>query len=504
MKPEPPARFLLALIVATGFVLRLVFFSGFALGDDVFYQLQAIAHGLAGAWPPEPYHWETRLAITLPTAALVRVAGLASWVFVIVPLTASTAGIFVAFRIAREFVEERTALLVALFQACYPLELIFSTHLFPDIPVALFQSLSLWFWIRALRSDRPSDFAWAGVYLALGYLCRETVVMAGPAYLALWAFHGRWRRPRLAWSALAPLATVAGEMALYGLTAGDPLYRMHAVTAQQEAPFNLQLAERSSTYGFWIQPFEMLIANQEFGAYQALLLLVLVFAWKRFRQVRVVIVWWLALFLWSFYGTTLPTRYVPMWPDARYASILTIPALIILSRVVASLPARIQVAASAALVASGIAAASLDQGTALLGPHRAFAASTFARDAIMEPSDYYGARWASGLTRDVRFRCATDLGRETVVKLLSSLPGTTCASSSEARYIVFGDRRRLDLLSQFEIRGWKEVAQFSAPAPVGRRAVASVLARLPGQAERASRIAVTPALRVLENPNRVY
>ena len=32
--------------------------------------LQAIAH-VVGAWPPEPYHWHTRLGVTPPTAVSV-------------------------------------------------------------------------------------------------------------------------------------------------------------------------------------------------------------------------------------------------------------------------------------------------------------------------------------------------------------------------------------------------------------------------------------------------
>lgn len=500
MIPEAGHRQLLAAVIAAGFLLRLGLFTGFALGDDVFYQLQAIAHGIGGVWPPEPYHWETRLGITLPTAALFRAFGLARWVPIIVPLAASTVGIWVTYRIAREFVDHRTALIAAVFQATYPLEVVYSTQLFPDVPVALFESLSLWFWIRALRSERRSDYAWAGAYFGMAYLCRETVLMAGPAYIALWGLHRRWRRPGVAWSAMTAMAFPLSEMVLYWLSAGNPLYRLQAMASRQLDPSEPSPLDAASGFDFWIDPVRMLITNHEFGLYQAALVPALVYAWRRFPALRALIVWWLALFLWSFYGTTVPTAYVSMWRDPRYVSALTVPTVIILAQVIVRLPVTARRLAGAALVASGLVASTLEQGNTLLEPHRRFAASGYAPQAVMEPIEYYGARWVSGLESAVAFRCVTDLGRITVVTLLSHLPGSRCESAAAARYVVFAAERRRDVTATLTALGWKEVARFRAPGSFGRRAIASVLAWIPGQEARASRIREVPALRVFENP----
>src|SRR5207248_2213433 len=110
-----------------------------------------------------------------------------------------------------DLTDRRTAWLAAIFQAVFPLEVIYSTHLFPDVLVGLFSSLSIWCWIRALRGNRGTDYFLAGVFFAAGYLCRETVLMEGPIYLALWAWAGRWRRPRLAWVFLMPVAVLLLE-----------------------------------------------------------------------------------------------------------------------------------------------------------------------------------------------------------------------------------------------------------------------------------------------------
>src|SRR5947207_236401 len=118
--------------------VRLLFFTGMALGDDVFYATQALAHAQGGAWPPEALHWTTRIGLTFPTTAAVWMLGTSPLVFVLWPLLASTATVVVCYGIAEELAGLEVAWLAALFQALFPLELIYSTHLFPDIAVGLF------------------------------------------------------------------------------------------------------------------------------------------------------------------------------------------------------------------------------------------------------------------------------------------------------------------------------------------------------------------------------
>src|SRR5207237_584937 len=96
---------------------RLAFFTGLSLGDDVFYALQATSHAFNHMWPPEPYHWQTRLGVTGPTALALLAFGKHPLTFVLWPLLASTLTVLVCYVIARQFVGERVALLAAAFQA---------------------------------------------------------------------------------------------------------------------------------------------------------------------------------------------------------------------------------------------------------------------------------------------------------------------------------------------------------------------------------------------------
>ena len=66
----------------------------------------------------------------------------------------------------------------------------------------------------------------------------------------------------------------------------------------------------------------MLVTHQEFGAYQIAALLLIPYAWMRSPALRPLVVWWVVGFFWHFYGTTAPTRFVPLQRDPRYVAFI--------------------------------------------------------------------------------------------------------------------------------------------------------------------------------------
>jgi hypothetical protein len=505
LSPSGPPRyatgFWLCALVACGLAVRLAYFTGMALGDDVFYSTQALVIAHDGQWPPEPYHWHTRLAVILPTAVSIKCLGPRPIAFVLWPLLASLTSIVACFAVASDLTDRRTAWLAACFQAAFPLEIIYSTHLFPDVVVALFSTLSLWYWIRGLRDDRRRDYVASGAFFAVGYLCRETVVMDGPIYLALWLWAGRFARPKLPWVFFAPALVLSLECGLYAATAGSATYRWGAILAQQRDPRNLALVKRATSGGgFWTDPLLLIVTNQEFGLYHAASLALAPFAFWRWPAVRPLAIWLAVGFLWTFYGTTVPTRWVPLQRDPRYAASLTVPSVILLAYALGRLSPRWRLLLSAILICSGLFAAGLDQGSAVLAPHRAFVALPYASNTALEPFEYVGARWVIGLSRSPKFLCATDQGRGSLVHLLANLPETSQASTSESDFFAFSPGRRPGLLEEMRGQGWTVVRTIPGAASPGRALIARGLAMVPSQRERADGIAHPPGLVILGRP----
>jgi hypothetical protein len=488
--------------VVVGVALRLSLFTGMALGDDVLYSLQAIAHAVGGMWPPEPYHWQTRLGVTGPAALSILAFGLKPAVFVLWPLLASVTAIVVCHRIAADRLPAAAAALAALFLAVFPLDVLYATHLFPDIVMGLLLSLSLWYWIKALETDSPTRYALSGLFFGLAYLSRETVFMAGPTYLALWWLAGRAWRPTLAWVCAAPLVIFGAETLIFGLTTESPMYRFQALTlgAEQQVRVNATGDSLSRSGGeLWSDPLLMLVSSHEFGLFHIATLLALPIAWRR-TALRPFVVWWLVTFLWHSYGTAVPGSYVPLTREPRYLDVLSMPAVIILGALTASLPSRWPHVVATAFVATGILSATLDQRDTILGPHRALIQSGWSSGAVLEPYEYFGARWVTGLDRPASFACAIDLGRRSAINTMHPLPHTALAPSGKASRVVFSPERRPELLPQFAEQGWIQVAEFRGEPTSLRRAIGHLLRLAPGQAGRVERLLNPPGLIVLERP----
>jgi hypothetical protein len=490
----------LAVLLTLALGLRLCYFTGLALGDDVFYSTQALAWAGSGSWPPEPCHWHTRLGIVAPTALSVKLFGTSPIAFVLWPLAASVAGVLVCFAVADDLLGRRTAWLAALFQAAFPLEVIYSTHLFPDVIVGLCSVLSIWYWIRALRDDRAADYVRAGAFFAAGYLCRETVLMEGPIYLALWAWAGQAKRPRLLWVFAVPVAVLLLECGLFAATTGNAAYRWKAIAAQQQDPENLELIRKAAAGGnFWTDPLLTLVARQEFALYQAAALAVAGYALWRWPAARPAALWLLIGFAWLYYGTTVPTRWVNLQRDPRYAASLTTPAVLLLAYALNRLPPVFRWSGVAVLVVTGLFAAGLDQGRTIRCPHRLFVESEYAPEGVLEPFEYAGARWEAGPSPPA-FGCADDLGRPSVFRLFGEVPGARVCPAADARYIVLSPERRPELLARLKKEGWEPVASFPGTPTASRALVARVLAKVPRQQERADRLLHPPGLVVLRNP----
>ncbi len=398
---------IISIILLISLVVRLLYFTGMALGDDVFYTTQALSFAQTGRWPPEPYHWNTRLGVILPTALAIKTLGAQHIAFVVWPLLASTLSVLVCYLVASELVGPEVARLAAIFQAAFPLEVIYSTHLYPDVLVALFSTLSLWCWIRGLKNGKACNFLASGGFFAAGYLCRETVIMEGPVYLALWLLERCPRHSRILWTLVGPVLVVSMECGINAITAGSAFYRWTAILAQQRNSNNLVLIQSSVSGGnFWTDPLLMIVANQEFGLYHLASFMVALVAVWRWPSVRPFAVWLLVGFFWTYYGTTVPTSWVTLQRDPRYVASLTVPSVVLLAYWLNHAPRTVRWTCVPLLIGSGLFAAGLDQGPSILVPHRVFLKTKYISESVLEPFEYVGARWVGGPENLAVFGCA--------------------------------------------------------------------------------------------------
>lgn len=483
-------------------VVRLLFFTGLALGDDMVYAPQSMVFALLKGWPPPPYHWFTRIGLTIPTAAAISVFGTSPFVFVLVPFAASLAAVWLSFRVALEVRNLEFAVTVGILHAFYPLEVIFATHLFPDLPVGVLCAASTYVWWLAVRSGRVRLAVLSGAILGAAFMVRETAVLCGPVFLSLLIYYRPSQPAKLAVSCLLPfLGVVGAEAVLYAMTAGDPLYRWHAILSADRAPHEMIFppAGMHHSGGFWTNPLLMSISNEDFGPY-VLLAAAGVLAGARDERLRPISLWFVVGFLWDYYGTTTPLAWRPLAPEPRYSAALTTPIVILTGYLLHRFSDRARKIAIVALVAIGIVCAGLDQGPTIRAPHKALAGLNYGGNIALEPVEFYADWWERGLGESEPFFYASNTGRGALVDLLATLAPDRATTLGSKPYFGLSPERRPQLFQQLLDAGWTVDRIIPGHPTPSRAFVGRWLRFVPTQEARAEGILNPPGLAVLRRP----
>jgi hypothetical protein len=488
-------------ILGVAAIVRLWFFTGLALGDDVIYAPQSMVFALGKGWPPQPYHWCTRIGLTVPTAVVIALVGRVRAAFVALPFAASLASVWLSYRAGRDVFGARFAGTAGFLHAFYPLEVVFATHLFPDLPVGVLSAAGIYVWWRSLRSSSVRSAVWSGVLVGAAYLVRETAVICIPVFLALLIYE----RPRnwltLATACAAPAVLVlVAESSLYGVTTGDPLYRLRSVTGQLDNPLSMEgMAMSTFGGGFWMDPLLMTVTSQDFGPFMLIAIVAIIVGARDSRLIPFAL-WLVVGFAWTFYGTTVPWRWQPLMRDPRYVAFVTVPVIVLSTSLVDPLRPGLRNTALVILASLGICCAALDQGPTVRVPHAALLQESYLDQLTLEPFEYYGAWWEHGLNTPPPFFFGTDAGRQSMVVLFRTLTPTQARAINMNRYFALSVERRPDLYGQLLNSGWTVHRVIPGQPRFGRAIVGRLLRLLPTQRERAERILHPAGLVVLENP----
>lgn len=486
--------FVPCLVVAL--LVRVFFFNGVALADDVNYWTQAIATGLDGDWPPLDMHWHTRAGFILPCALLLKVFGLKLWVPFVFTMLGGLLEVVLTLYVARHFVTETAARIAAWLCVFFPLNIVYSSYLYVDLWAGVLGALSLFFWDRALLGDRIRHYLLASFFFGLAWLFRETIVMCVPIYVVIWLQARRWHSPKFLWVLPPAILVLVGEAAVYWFSTGNWHYRLDAI---MESRGQLS-ADFVSVKNFWVQPFVELLTSHELGLFMIGSLIIAILHYPRIPRV---LTWWLlAGFGWLCWGTTLPFAWVPLQGDPRYLTVLTVPCLIVLAVFAAHIRSAMwRGAFIGLLIVSGLLCAAADIGPTKLSAHRRLVVSRYNQPTTaLEPFVYFGARAAQDFQpAEARYACASDLGRASALLQMHSLPGTRFVPSAGARYLVLSAQIQSEKWQQKQQEGWKRVDVIQGDSILVRNLAVKFLT-LFGQPTRREPVVRWPVLVVLENP----
>src|SRR3989338_9640936 len=135
---------LLFLIVLFAVFLRLIFFSGMGISDSLEYSKTAndINEG-KGIDPESTLTLSTRIGLIYATAFSYNLFGINDFSSVLFVLMTSIGNIILIFYFGKLLFDEKIGLVAAFLLSFFPLEAVYSTRLFSDLPSAFFMALGV-------------------------------------------------------------------------------------------------------------------------------------------------------------------------------------------------------------------------------------------------------------------------------------------------------------------------------------------------------------------------
>jgi len=124
------------------------------------------------------YIFPSRLVFNYVNALSFFLFGVNDFTAVLFSLLCSLLGIYFVYRIGSLLFNHRVGLLSGVFLAIMPLDSIYATRITPDVPVAFFITLALYLFLKGLKEERGLWMWAAGVVTGLGYLVKETAMVA--------------------------------------------------------------------------------------------------------------------------------------------------------------------------------------------------------------------------------------------------------------------------------------------------------------------------------------
>jgi|GEM_PF-2177060 len=387
------ARWPVFAVILLGLAIRLLFFNGYQGHDDRSYVTFATILAEQGRVAVEDRsQWIGRIGFWVPVAGAVSIFGLSNFSLTLYPLVCSLGGILLAIKLGTLLFNRETGLVAGVLLAIMPIDVMLSTYVYADLPMAVFVSLTLYLFLRAEHGTggRQNAFLYLGAGIAAGiaYLHRENAAFL-IAPFAIYLLYYRKIRWQYGWILAGGALVLALEVGFWTYHTDDPLYRVHSITEgtsggdERAEKRGLREADesfltrwiprpgrlrRGTPDTHLIEPVLMFTTNQDFGLmYLIGWPIALLSLWRRDRGF-VLAMWVVVLALMLAY---FPVMYpFTMVRNPRYYMWLSIPMMVLIAAWLRSVRPALGYAVGGLLVLSSLACILIDSSREALAPVR--------------------------------------------------------------------------------------------------------------------------------------
>lgn len=177
--------FYLFCILIFALFLRLYFFVGMGFYDDPTYLNTAYKVYSGVKHIPNQNFWELRIGVYYPIVFFWKLFGINELSSSLFFILCSLGSITVTYFIAKEFFSEKIALFSAFMLSIFPLNVLYSTQIGPDIPFQFLTGLAVLFFIYH-EKNKPHSNVYAlfcGVNIAIAYTVKSLIILLMPLFI---------------------------------------------------------------------------------------------------------------------------------------------------------------------------------------------------------------------------------------------------------------------------------------------------------------------------------
>jgi len=327
-------KILLFLIVLFGLILRLIFFSGMGISDDLAYS--NFANNIDGGIDRDASRTlSTRLGIIYTTALSYKLFGINDFSSVLFVLLTSVGSIILIFYFGKLLFNEKTGLMAAFLLSFFPLDVVYATKLLSDIPSAFFMALGVYLFLYSELKPKLKynlGYLFSGIFIGIGYIIRESAILIALFFIIYIAYKRRIKKEYF----LVPLGVLIIfiiELLLFFILTGDPLFKIQSSQqhlAEVSIKFNY-FGRLDFPTGLLHYPYLILTNNLLLYFYIFIGISVIYFLLYKNKKTYNIMFWFLILLLYLSFGSASFSQYIPFRAVDRYLSIITTPGILLLA-----------------------------------------------------------------------------------------------------------------------------------------------------------------------------
>jgi len=327
-------RIILLLIVLFGLSLRLIFFSGVGISDDLAYS--RFAHDIdKGLETQSGLTLSTRMGIIYATSFSYKLLGINDFSSVLFVLLASLGNIVLAYFFGKLLFNQKIALASAFLISFFPLEVVYSTKLLTDLPSAFFMALGVYVFLYAeLKAKKAHRILYlaSGLSIGAGYFIRESALLIALFFIA-YILYNRKIKVEYLLVPLGVLIVLGIESFIFFKLTGDPFFRssMSQKYLEEASNFYNNFNRLDFPKGMFHYPYMILTSGLVSYYYILAFAAILYFVVMKRKENYAMMLWFLPLLAYLSFGSGSLTRYVPFKATERYLSIITFPCITLIA-----------------------------------------------------------------------------------------------------------------------------------------------------------------------------